>query len=45
MGKGNPYLTENQLGRNEMWCMADNHDETSHMCKRIFRFKLLFGSY
>ena len=27
------FLTENRLGRNEMWCAENNH---SHMCKRIF---------
>ena len=29
-GKGNLYLTENQLNRNQMWCVADNH--TYNIC-------------
>ena len=28
---GNLYLTENQLGRNEIWCVEDNHSYTCHM--------------
>ena len=29
IGKGNLYLTENRLSRNEMWYAADNHN---HKC-------------
>ena len=27
IGKGNLYLTENRLSRNEMWCVSDNHND------------------
>ena len=40
IGKGNPYLNENLLSKNEMWCAADDHNDTCYTCKRIFRFKL-----
>ena len=34
--RGNLYLTENRLCRNEMWFAADNLQlYVSHMCKRI----------
>ena len=40
VGKGNMYLTENRLSRNEMLCASGNHSYISHiMCKRIFRFE------
>ena len=28
--KGNPYVTENRLSENKMWCAADNHNDTCH---------------
>ena len=36
IGKGNLYLTENRLRRNEMWCAADNHNYMCHMCGQGF---------
>ena len=36
IGKGNLYLTENQLSRNEMWCAADNHIHMCHICAKGF---------
>ena len=30
-GKGNLYLTENRLSRNEMWCATGNHNYMSHI--------------
>ena len=38
--EGKSVLSENWLSRNEMWCAADNYNYVSHMCERIFRFKL-----
>ena len=38
--KGNLYLTENRLSRNELWCVADDQNYMCHMCKRIYRFEL-----
>ena len=29
--EGNQYLTENQLGRNEIWCAEDNHSFILHI--------------
>ena len=43
--KGNLYLTENRLGRNEIRCVDDKHNYVSHMSKRIFRFELWLRSY
>ena len=31
IGKGNLYLTENQLRKNEMWCASDNHNDMCHI--------------
>ena len=31
IGKGNLFLTENRLSRNEMWCESDNHNNMSHI--------------
>ena len=31
IGKGNLYLTENRLSRNEMWCAAENQNHTCHI--------------
>ena len=28
--------TENQLSKNEMWCAADNHNNTCHTCAKGF---------
>ena len=33
-GKGNLYLTENRLSRNEMWCASDNHNNMCHTCAK-----------
>ena len=33
-GKGNLYLTENGLSRNEMWCASDNHSNVRHICAK-----------
>ena len=32
--EGNLYLTENRVGRNEMWCASDNHKNMSHICAK-----------
>ena len=32
--KGKPYLTENWLSKNEMWCAADNHNDTCLVCAK-----------
>ena len=42
IGKGNLYLTENQLGSNEMWCASDDYNNMCHiyMCRRAIRFDL-----
>ena len=32
--KGNLYLTENWLSRNEMWCTAYNHNCMCHTCAK-----------
>ena len=46
IGKGNLYLTENQLARNEIWCVEDNHSiYLPHKCKRIFGFELLLKGH
>ena len=34
--KGNLYLTENQLGRNEIWCAEDYHNYMCHLCAKGF---------
>ena len=34
IGKGNPYSTENRLSKNEMWCVADNHNASCHTCAK-----------
>ena len=34
--EGNLYLTENWLSRNEMWCVADNHNYMCHICAKGF---------
>ena len=31
IGEGNLYLTENRLGRNEIWCAEDNHTYMCHI--------------
>ena len=36
IGKGNLYLTENQLNRNEMWCAVVNHNHMGHICAKGF---------
>ena len=36
IGKGNRYLTENWLIRNEMWCVADNYNYMCHVCVKGF---------
>ena len=36
IGKGNLYVTENRLGRNEIWCAADNHNYMWHICAKGF---------
>ena len=28
------YLTENRLGKNEIWCAADNHNCMCHVCAK-----------
>ena len=46
IGKGNLYLTENRLSRNEMCCASDKSQlYMSHMCKKSFKFELLLSSY
>ena len=32
----NLYLTENRLGRNEIWCAEDNHSYMCHICAKRF---------
>ena len=34
IGKGNLYLTENQLSRNEVWCASDNHNSMCCICAK-----------
>ena len=34
IGKGNLYLTENRLSRNEMLCSSDNHNNMRHICAK-----------
>ena len=34
--KGNPYVTECRLSKNDMWCAADNHNDTYHTCAKGF---------
>ena len=34
IGKGNLYLTENWLSRNEMWCASDNHNNMCYICAK-----------
>ena len=36
IGKGNPYLTENWLSKNDVWCTADNHNYMCHICAKGF---------
>ena len=36
IGKGNLYLTENRLSRNEMWGAVDNHNYMCHICAEEF---------
>ena len=36
IGKGNLYLTENWLSRNEMCCAADNYNNMCHICAKEF---------
>ena len=36
IGKGNLYLAENRISRNEMWCAADNHNYMCHICAEEF---------
>ena len=31
IGKENPYLTENQFTKSEMWCAANNHNSQWHV--------------
>ena len=39
--KGNLYLTENRLERNEIWFAEDNHSYMCHICgKGFFRVGL-----
>ena len=41
IGKGTLYLTENQLGRNRVWCVEDSNSYLwVNMCISIFRFEL-----
>ena len=35
--KGNLYVTENRLSRNEMWCVADNHNNMHHIGAKGFQ--------
>ena len=35
-GKGNLYSTENPQSENEIWCAADNHNDTCHTCAKGF---------
>ena len=34
--KGVLYLTENQLGRNKIWCAEDHHSYMCHICAKGF---------
>ena len=34
IGKGNLYLTENRLSRNEMWCASGNLSDMCHICAK-----------
>ena len=36
IGKGNLYLTENRLIKNEMWCAADIHNYMCHIYAKGF---------
>ena len=36
--KGNLYITENRLGRNEIWYAKDNHSCMSHICAKRFLY-------
>ena len=46
IGKGNLYLTENQLSWNEMWCASDNHNYMCHTCaKEFLNLSLIKSSY
>ena len=36
IGKGNLYLTENRLGRNEIWHTEDNRSCMGHICAQGF---------
>ena len=36
IGKGNLYLTKNQLSRNEICCVLDNYNYMSNMCEKEF---------
>ena len=36
IGKQNLDLTKTQLGKNEMWCVTDNHIFTCHICAKGF---------
>ena len=36
IGKGNLYLSENRISRNEMLCAADNHNNMCHICAKEF---------
>ena len=36
IGKGNLYLTENELCRNEMWCAPDIHNYMCNICAKEF---------
>ena len=40
-GKGNLYLTDHRLSRNEMWCAVVTHIHMCYICaKGFFRFEL-----
>ena len=46
IGKGNLYLTENQLSWNEMCCASDNHNYMCHTCaKDFFKLERQLSSY
>ena len=32
--KGNLYLTENRLSKNEMWCASETHNNMRHICAK-----------
>ena len=34
IGKENPFLTDNRLSINNLWCATDNHNDTSHTCAK-----------